>query len=47
KDVKVLLDENCDRNSTDWFHVGIEQWGGKEYLDKFFLRPADPKKYKP
>jgi ribose transport system substrate-binding protein len=47
KDVKVLLDENCDRNSTDWFHVGIEQWGGKEYLDKFFLRPADPEKYKP
>lgn len=46
-DIKVALDENCDRNSTGWLHPGIEVWGGKEYLDNFFLRPADPEKYKP
>jgi ribose transport system substrate-binding protein len=47
EDIEALLDENCDRNSTDWLHVGIENWGGKEYLDNFFLRPADPEMFKP
>lgn len=43
--VKDLLDENCDRNSTEWLNVGIDTWGGTDYLDQFFLRPADPEKY--
>jgi ribose transport system substrate-binding protein len=47
EDVKVLLDENCDRNSTGWYMPGIEVWGGKAYLDNFFLRPADPEAFKP
>lgn len=47
EDVKALLDENCDRNSTDWYMPGVEVWGGKAYLDNFFLRPADPEAYKP
>jgi len=47
EDVVALLDENCDRNSTGWLHVGIEAWAGKEYLDNFFLRPADPETYTP
>lgn len=47
EDVKALLDENCDRNSTGWYMPGIEVWGGKAYLDNFFLRPADPETYKP
>ena len=47
EDVKALLDENCDRNSTGWYMPGIEVWGGKAYLDNFFLRPADPEAYKP
>ena len=46
-DVKALLEENCDRNSTGWLEVGPENWGGKQYLDQFFLRPADPEQYKP
>ncbi len=46
-DVAAILDEDCDRNSTEWLHVGPENWGGKEYLDNFFLRPADPEAYKP
>lgn len=47
EDVKTLLEENCDRNSTGWYMPGIEVWGGKAYLDNFFLRPADPEAYKP
>lgn len=46
-DIVKILDENCDRNSTDWLHVGIDAWGGTSYLDQFFLRPADPEKYDP
>lgn len=46
-EIKAVLDENCDRNSTDWLQVGVDNWGGKEYLDNFFLRPADPEAYTP
>lgn len=46
-DIKKVLDENCDRNSTGWIHPGIEVWGGKAYLDNFFLNPADPEAFKP
>ena len=47
EDIKALLDENCDRNSTDWLHVGIDAWGGTDYLDQFFANPAPPEEYKP
>ena len=46
EDIKALLDENCDRNSTDWLHVGIDAWGGTDYLDQFFDNPANPEDYK-
>jgi len=46
-DIKAILDENCDRNSTDWLHVGIDAWGGTGYLDQFFNNPANPEDYKP
>lgn len=46
-DIKAVLDENCDRNSTDWYHVGIDAWGGTDYLDQFFDRPANPEEYDP
>lgn len=45
--IKKELPEDCDRASTGWIHPGIEVWGGKAYLDNFFLRPADPEQYKP
>ena len=45
-DVKARVPEDCDRSSTAWLEPGIEAWGGKGYLDKFFYRPADPEKYK-
>jgi len=47
EDITAVLDENCDRNSTDWLHVGIDAWGGTDYLDQFFDRPADPTQYDP
>lgn len=46
-DIEALLDENCDRNSTDWLHVGIDTWGGTDYLNQFFDNPANPEDYKP
>jgi ribose transport system substrate-binding protein len=47
-DLKKVLNEDCDGNSDKWLNVGPANWGSsKEYLDKFFLRPADPEAYKP
>jgi ribose transport system substrate-binding protein len=47
-DLKKVLNEDCDENSDKWLNVGPAKWGsGKEYLDSFFLRPADPEAYKP
>jgi ribose transport system substrate-binding protein len=42
-----MMGEDCDRNSTDWYNPGIDIWGGADYLDNFFLRPADPEAYDP
>lgn len=47
EELKEVLDENCNEDSGDWYSVGIENWAGKEYLDQFFLHPADPEKYDP
>jgi len=47
EDVKKRLPADCDENSNSWENVGVDNWGSKEYLDKFFLRPADPAAYKP
>ena len=46
KDVKAMMGTDCDENNKLWAHVGIETWGGQKFLDNFFLRPADPEKYK-
>lgn len=46
-DVKKVLNEDCDPNSDQWLHVGPAAWGATDNLDKFFLRPADPEKFKP
>jgi ribose transport system substrate-binding protein len=45
--IAKILDENCDENSDKWLNVGPDKWGSSsDYLDQFFLRPADPTKYK-
>jgi ribose transport system substrate-binding protein len=46
-DVTAMMGEDCDENDKLWAHVGPQVWGSKEYLDNFFLRPADPEAYKP
>lgn len=42
-----VLDANCNEESDGWYNVGTEVWASKDYLDNFFLRPADPEKYDP
>lgn len=47
-DLVAVMDEGCNPDSPDWLAVGADRWGGDPaYLDNFFLRPADPKAYKP
>ena len=46
-DLEGVLDENCDENSQLWLEVGPAAWGAEDYLDQFFLRPADPTQYQP
>jgi ribose transport system substrate-binding protein len=46
-DVEAMMGTDCDRGSTGWYNPGIDIWGGKDYLDNFFLRPADPEAYDP
>jgi len=43
----AAIPENCSEDSDAWYHVGVEKWAGKAYLDQLFLRPADPEAYKP
>ena len=47
KDVEKMMGTDCDENDKLWAHVGPQVWGSKEYLDNFFLKPADPEAYKP
>jgi ribose transport system substrate-binding protein len=46
-DLEAAMGEDCDPDSDQWSQVGAETWASKEYLDNFFLRPADPEQYKP
>jgi len=45
-DVEKALPADCNEDSDKWTQVGAERWAGKSYLDNFFLRPADPEKFK-
>lgn len=45
-DLKAVMNEDCSLDTAEWLAVGADRWGGNpEFLDDFFLRPADPKKY--
>ena len=46
-EIKEILNEDCDRNSTGWDNPGMDKWAPKEYVDAFFENPADPTKYDP
>lgn len=43
--LSAVMKEDCNPDSDGWYNVGIEKWAGKDYLDQFFLRPADPEAY--
>ena len=43
----AAIPADCSEQSSGWYHPGIEAWAGKEFLDNFFLRPADPEAYDP
>lgn len=43
----AAIPEDCSEDSDGWYHPGIEAWAGKDFLDAFFLRPADPGAYDP
>jgi ribose transport system substrate-binding protein len=42
-----VLDDKCSVDSDAWYTVGVERWASKDFLNDFFLRPADPEAYKP
>ena len=46
-DLKDIVPEDCDENAQNWYNVGQEKWGSTEYLNQFFVNPADPTQYKP
>ena len=47
EEMLAAIPADCNENSDQWYHPGAVQWAGKEYLDNFFLRPADPEAYDP
>ena len=48
EDLTKVMDENCNLDSAEWLKVGSKGWGyDPSYLDNFFLRPADPRAFKP
>ena len=47
QDLEKAVPADCNEESDKWTQVGAERWAGKAFLDKFFLRPADPEKFKP
>jgi ribose transport system substrate-binding protein len=46
-DVKEVLKEDCDPNSTDWIEPKNDAWWPNETAAKFFERPADPLTWTP
>lgn len=45
--LEQALPADCSEDSDKWTQVGAQRWASKSYLDNFFLRPADPEKFKP
>ncbi len=46
-DVEKAIPADCSEQSDQWANVGMKDWANNAYLDNFFLRPADPEKFKP
>ena len=46
-EIKAILNEDCDRNSTGWDNPGMDKWAPRSYVETFFDNPSDPEKYDP
>lgn len=47
EELSKVLKEDCNQDSGGWYNVGESTWAGRDYLDQFFMRPADPEKFDP
>jgi ribose transport system substrate-binding protein len=47
EDVKQVLPEDCDPNSTEWIEPKGDSWATSAVLDGFFDKPHDPLTWKP
>jgi ribose transport system substrate-binding protein len=46
-ELSKVVDDKCSADASGWYTVGVEKWASKDYLNQFFLRPADPEAYDP
>jgi ribose transport system substrate-binding protein len=46
-ELSKVIDDKCSVDASGWYTVGVEKWASKDYLNQFFLRPADPEAYDP
>jgi ribose transport system substrate-binding protein len=46
-ELSKVVDDKCSVDGSGWYTVSVEKWAGKDYLNQFFLRPADPETYDP
>ena len=46
-DIEKAIGADCSEDSDKWLSIGIKRWASAANLDDFFLRPADPEKFKP
>jgi len=43
----AAISEDCSEQSSGWYHPGALSWASRDFLDNFFINPADPEKYDP
>lgn len=46
-EMMAAIPADCSEQSADWYHPGVEAWASSDFLDNFFLRPANPEEYDP
>ena len=46
-ELSKVVDDKCSVDASGWYTIGVEKWASKDYLNQFFLRPADPETYDP
>jgi ribose transport system substrate-binding protein len=46
-ELSKVVDDKCSVDASGWYTIGVEKWAAKDYLNQFFLRPADPEAYDP